>query len=382
MKITIKKLFDTVRILLRVQREDISYEELIKFFYGEVPPPHHNFLRYDYSPYIERAEGFKSGKALPLFSVIIPTYNRSLLAENAINHILRQTDISPEGYEIIVVDNGSQDATEEALTKFSKETLSTPIIYVKLRANYGADFARNIAILHSRGRYVAFTDDDCIVPSDWLSEFKREFAADPDIVGVGGWKFPAQSGSKLDIFHRFLMWRHFLVPHIRSQKSDIYENRCGLTANVCYRRNLLEELGGFNIYFKHVGFYEFKIRAHKAGRTLLYEPRTVEHFARFAFKTNAVKLLAQGWDWYLLYKLHPDIRANPSSAYFLKRIGRDVRDILRSGSKTPLYAKSFFDAVCFLFLSVINNFFLWFGKYWIPIKMRSNPRFGSHDTLL
>lgn len=355
--------FKILRILYRVQQDKISYRELIEFLHNETPPEDHNFLRYDYTPYIESVTKFGSVKrAAILFSIIIPTYNRCGLLLKTINAVAEQKGISLDECELIIVDNGSKDGTKEAVESFAKRQ-KLRVVYIRLKGNHGADFARNVGVLHSRGRLLAFTDDDCIVPADWLFEFKRELDADSEISGVGGFKIPRSTREHLDIYHRFLMWGHFLQPHIRTKDASIF-NHCGLTANVCYRREVFEKLGGFNLYFKHIGFEEFKIRLRKSMASLLYEPRMVEHFAYFTFGSHVLKLFPQGRDRYLLHKLHPNVWPNPSFLYFLKRTVHTIRAVFTSRKQPPLFIKSLPDIIKFSFLSSVTNFFLWLGKYW------------------
>ena len=353
MKITIAMLSDflkTLRVIYRIERNNISYRELIEFFYGETPPSDHNFLSYDYAPYIEDVIKFGSDKKnIVLFSVIIPTYNRRELLLKTLNSVISQNNISRTEFELVIVDNGSKDETWKAVRSFADKNERTSIVYIKLKRNYGADFARNVAVLESRGKFLAFTDDDCIVPENWLIEFKRELEADSEIAGVGGFKMPRSTRERLDIYHRFLMWGHFHRPHLRSRGSTP-DNRCGLTANVCYRRDVFEKLGGFNLYFKHIGFQEFQNRVHKSGIKLLYEPKMVEHFAYFPFSTHVLKLFIQGWDWYLQHVLYPNSWPNPSFLFLFKRTIRGIRTVLTSEKQLPLYNKSFSDIVIFSFL--------------------------------
>lgn len=359
----------TPRVIYCVERDNISYRELIEFFYGETPPEDHNFLSYNYAPYIKNVMKFGSDKKdTVLFSIIIPTYNRRELLVKTLNSVISQNNISPAEFEVVIVDNGSKDETEKAVENFADKNGQISVVYVRLKRNYGADFARNVAVLKSQGKLLAFTDDDCIVPPDWLVEFKRELDADPEIAGVGGFKIPRSTKKRLDIYHRFLMWRHFYDPHIRTKKFNPSKNHGGLTANVCYRRDVFERLGGFNLYFKHIGFQEFEVRVHKFGIKLLYEPKMVKHFAYFNLRTHILKLFPQSSDRYLLHKLYPDAWPNPSFLYFFRRTVRDIRDIITSGAKPPLFNKSFADIIGFSFLSIITNFFLWFGKYWLAGK--------------
>jgi glycosyltransferase involved in cell wall biosynthesis len=84
-------------------------------------------------------------------SVIIPTYNRSELINRAIKSVLNQ---SRPVDEIIVVDDGSTDETQIVINDFSEH-----IIYIKTR-NKGVSHARNIGILRSSGKFIAFLDSD------------------------------------------------------------------------------------------------------------------------------------------------------------------------------------------------------------------------------
>lgn len=362
-----------LQIIYRIEQDNISYQELIEFLYGETPRENNEFLKYDYSPLIENVTKFGSSEKSPvLFTIIIPTYNRYELLAKTINAISKQKNVSTNEFELMIVDNGSTDKTKDTIENFTKQNREVNVTYIRLKKNCGADSARNIGVLYSVGPLIAFTDDDCIVPPDWLSEFNKEFDADPKISGVGGYKMPRSTRKNLDIYHKFLMWGHFTSPHIRTKEPSLSSNRCGLTANVCYRRDIFEKYGGFNFYFKRIGFEEFKIRLRKSGLKLLYEPKMVEHFAYFTFQEHILKLFPQSLSRYLLHKLYPDIFSNPSFLYFIKKTINDIRNVLNCEKQTPLFNKSLADIVNFSFISIVTNFFLWFGKHQIIIsKLKS-----------
>lgn len=84
-------------------------------------------------------------------SVIIPTYNRARYVAQAINSVLAQT-VTPE--EIIVVDDGSTDNTQEVLKRFGDR-----IRYIS-QNNAGPGIARNTGIKSSQNEYIAFLDSD------------------------------------------------------------------------------------------------------------------------------------------------------------------------------------------------------------------------------
>lgn len=100
---------------------------------------------------IERSE------KIPTVSVVIPTYNRAHLVGRAIQSVLNQTY---QDFEIIVVDDGSTDNTEEVVKSFNDPRIR----YIRHDQNRGGSAARNTGIKMARGEYIAFQDSD----DEWL----------------------------------------------------------------------------------------------------------------------------------------------------------------------------------------------------------------------
>jgi glycosyltransferase involved in cell wall biosynthesis len=96
---------------------------------------------------------------MPKVSVVIATYNRAPFLRPAIHSVLNQTF---EDFELIVVDDGSQDNTAEVVNGFRDNRLR----YIPHTVNKGGGAARNTGILNSAGEYIAFLDDD----DAWLPE--------------------------------------------------------------------------------------------------------------------------------------------------------------------------------------------------------------------
>jgi len=90
---------------------------------------------------------------MPEVSVIIPTYNRSDFLYGAVASALSQTF---QDFEIIVVDDASQDDTGRTVSGFN----DTRIKYIRHETNKGGGAARNTGIRSAAGRYIAFLDDD------------------------------------------------------------------------------------------------------------------------------------------------------------------------------------------------------------------------------
>lgn len=94
---------------------------------------------------------------VPLVSVIIPTYNRAHLISRSIQSVLNQTF---KDIELIVVDDGSKDNTDEII-----QAIDDPrVIYLKHQTNRGVSAARNTGIKAARGEFIAFQDSD----DEWL----------------------------------------------------------------------------------------------------------------------------------------------------------------------------------------------------------------------
>jgi glycosyltransferase involved in cell wall biosynthesis len=107
----------------------------------------------------------------PLVSVIIPTYNRGWIIQEAIDSVLDQ-DFSD--YELIVVDDGSRDNTLEILENYGNA------IAILHQPNQGVSAARNSGITAASGRLIAFLDSDDLWLPQKLSTQVKFFAENPD----------------------------------------------------------------------------------------------------------------------------------------------------------------------------------------------------------
>lgn len=88
---------------------------------------------------------------MPLFSVIIPTYNRAALLREALDSVFAQTFTD---YEVIVVDDGSEDDTPAVIASYGQR------VRFYRQENSGPGAARNLGIQNAAGEYLAFLDSD------------------------------------------------------------------------------------------------------------------------------------------------------------------------------------------------------------------------------
>lgn len=107
----------------------------------------------------------------PLVTVYIPTYNRRLLLQRALESVLQQTY---SNIEIIVVDDGSSDETINYLASISSE--DPRVRFFQNNENSGACVSRNKAIYEARGEFITGLDDDDYFLKNRISNFLIEWA--------------------------------------------------------------------------------------------------------------------------------------------------------------------------------------------------------------
>ena len=157
------------------------------------------------------------------FSVIIATYNRRDLLLRVIQALHGQS-MDPSRFEIIVVDDGSNDGTADCLEGSGVRILS--------QSNRGPAAARNRALSQATGRWVVMTDDDTIPSPGWLEGLSQAISQNPDWIGVEG-KTICPDPDPLGHWVENLRGRQYI------------------TANMAYQRELLLELGGLDETFPH-----------------------------------------------------------------------------------------------------------------------------------
>ncbi len=101
----------------------------------------------------------------PIISVVISTFNRDRLLHRALESLCKQS-IGNNQFEVIVVDNNSKDDTRNIVRQFKSN--GTRVRYY-IERKQGASYGKNRGIKEAKGEYVAFIDDDCVVPSQWLA---------------------------------------------------------------------------------------------------------------------------------------------------------------------------------------------------------------------
>jgi len=185
---------------------------------------------------------------MPKVSVIIPTYNRAELLHLAITSVLNQT---LQDFEVIVVDDNSQDHTREVVKSFNDKRIK----YVCHERNKGVAAARNTGIFSSNGDCIAFLDDD----DEWFSEkLQKQFdllERCPSIVGaVYTGAFIVECSSRKIVDKASPKKRGYIFNTVLDQMKIAY------TSTIFLRRQCFEAVGLFDENLEYGEDYDMWLR--------------------------------------------------------------------------------------------------------------------------
>src|SRR5450755_285989 len=126
--------------------------------------------------------------SLPRFSVVVPAYNAEATVTSAVSSVLAQTQ--PD-LEVIVVDDGSTDATAEVVQR-----IGDPRVHLISQANRGLSGARNAGVSAARGTYISLLDSDDLYLPTYLerSEHALQSTADAGFAYTDAYVFDSVSG--------------------------------------------------------------------------------------------------------------------------------------------------------------------------------------------
>lgn len=224
-------------------------------------------------------------------SVIIPTRNRENIVSKCIEYILNQD--YPQ-YEVIVVDDGSEDNTREILKRFSS---NRNFRFISLSERKGPAFCRNLGVKESEGDLIIFIDSDIFVLPNFISIHVEAHKNHPEgVVAVG----PVIAISEIDAK--------------LSNKGSIldFSNAYFASGNASIPRELFLKVGGFDEVFNVYGWEDIdfglklktsKIKSIKASEAVgyHYQPLPNEN----SLKTLIEKEKERAKSAIYLYKKYP-----------------------------------------------------------------------------
>ena len=227
-------------------------------------------------------------------SVIVATRNRAHAISGCLDSIaVSLTKAAPLDAEIIVVDNGSQDATSRVVEQWATESAFPVRLLVEPRP--GLSVARNRALRTAQGELLVFTDDDCRLSEEFVIDLLGYDAADTEPVLRGG-RIELGDHTDLPITIRTTTTRQRLNQRTNPATRDSIVGHIS-GCNMTMRRALVEKLGPFDERFGTGSSIEsnedtdYLFRAYLEGFTLEYVPdMTVFHYHGRKQKSAGYKL--------------------------------------------------------------------------------------------
>ena len=241
-------------------------------------------------------------------SVVVPTYNSVDTLSLCLDALLSQ-DLDSNKYEIIVVDDGSTDNTEEVVARYLNKS---PTISYHKKPNSGPAAARNLGAQRACGAILAFTDADCEPSHDWLTQIAGSFdEGGDDIVAVKGAYRTRQDSvvarfAQIEFENRYRKMRN-------TECIDFVDTYSG-----AFRRSVFLAVGGFDTNFPV---------ANNEDVELSYRMASQGH--KMVFNPNAI-----------VYHKHPDtvagyLKQKFGRAYWRMAVYREFPDKIKTDSYTP-----------------------------------------------
>ena len=212
-------------------------------------------------------------------SVVLSTYNRSDRLPVALSALLAQTGDVP--YEIIVVDNNSNDDTAAVVHSIVRNSAGR--VRYTFEPRQGLSHGRNAGIALARSPIVAFTDDDVRVSADWILQLKRAFDEHPDVGYIGGrvlpnWLAPPPSWLTSAHWAPLALQDYGPNTHVSGRERAV----CLVGANLAFRKQVFARVGMFSASLGRVkdGIgstedHDMQLRAWRVGMIGLYIPSIV-----------------------------------------------------------------------------------------------------------
>ena len=205
-------------------------------------------------------------------SIVIPTKNEGDVLEKCLNSI-RNLDYPKDKIEVIIVDGHSRDNTVELAKKYGCK-----VVFEEFGTRGGAC---NLSVRNAKGEYIAFTDADCVVRKDWMKNLIKHFNSN-EIASVGGPNITPEDDTEFaKCVGAVLSFLSKPGSRYGLNIDKVIETFHNSGCNVAYRKNAIEEAGGFNEKLVTCEDEELDYRIKEKGYKILYTPNAkVYHYRR------------------------------------------------------------------------------------------------------
>ena len=249
-------------------------------------------------------------------SVVIPTYNREEILKRCLIALFKQT-YPKLGYEIVVVDDGSTDGTEELVKSLLNNSPCT-LRYFK-QENKGPASARNVGIKNAYGKIILFIGDDIIATPTLLEEHIKWHKDYPDdnvaVLGYVTWS----PEIKITPFMKWLeeSGAQFGYPLIK--KYDDVPYNFFYTSNISVKRQFLLKYGLFDEDFPYAAYEDIELayrlmRVRESLRIVYNEKAGGYHEHHIDQKSFSKRSKLAGRAKAIFHRKHPELRESPGSA--------------------------------------------------------------------
>lgn len=239
---------------------------------------------------------------IPRVSIIIPTRNRmDSLRESLLS--LTYLDYPKNKYEVIVIDDGSSDGTQEVLAKMGN-SLPYPLQYGRFKEKEGISAARNLGMQMAKGQIFVFTDDDCLFEKGWLSRLLEPFVSNK-VGAVGGLDQAPEEATFFSKCVGYLFTSFIGTGGLRGgdmlRVGRYYPKGC----NMAVLREAIDKVGGFDEHLGPGEEIELGYRIEKEGYQIRFAPRAfVWHKRKTTLKAFLQKMFKIGYTRVVLARKH------------------------------------------------------------------------------
>ena len=238
-------------------------------------------------------------------SVVIPTFNRAAMLAATLESFAAQT-LPADQYEVVVVDDGSEDATSQVCRDFASR-IQLKYLHIE---NSGTSVAKNTGILASRGRILLFFDDDDVADSRLLEEHVKAHQQHPEEnVAVLGYTTWAPTLPVTPLRRYVTETGRFLFAYDGLKDGQILDFTYFWAGRCSCKRSLLAKHGVFNRQFRAAGIEDIELgyRLSKFGFRVVFHRAAVSYMTRaLTFEGFCDRCERQGEALFLFSQLHDD----------------------------------------------------------------------------